>query len=358
LDTLFGKTDGLKSHQAKALRGLYQRRVPANAFLSAPLARTLTELSASTGRRIGLMINRTGTIEHVIVGDAHRIFLPDLGARRAGASRFRGVRLILSNLRPDGLSEDDLTDLSLLQLDMVATVQVDEKGQPSLIQYAYLLPPRAGKNDMWAVEEVRSVHDWTDNFTDFITDLEAQFTKALRLQTVEGAERIILVGLTLGKEEAARRSLMELERLAHTAGLEVVDTVLQKRAKLDGRTCIGSGKLQELLVRSMHLRVDGLAFDRELSPSQLRNIATVTDLKVLDRTQLILDIFAQRAISREGKLQVEIAQLRYCMPRLALMPTAMSRLTGGIGGRGPGETKLEMNRRRAQERLTRLERQL
>ena len=151
---------------------------------------------------------------------------------------------------------------------------------------------------------------------------------------------------------------MELERLAHTAGLEVVDTTLQKRPKLDGRTCIGSGKLQQLLVRSMHLHVDALAFDRELSPSQLRNIATATDLKVLDRTQLILDIFAQRATSREGKLQVELAQLRYRMPRLKLMPTAMSRLTGGIGGRGPGETKLEINRRRAQERLTRLERQL
>lgn len=358
LEPLFGKTDGLKSHQSKALRALYRRRVPANSFVSAPLARSLTELSANTGRRIGLLISRQGNIESVIVGDAHRIFLPDLGARRAGAARFRGVRLILSNLRPDGLSEDDLTDLALLQLDMVATIHVAEQGLPGRIDYGYLLPPQSGGHAMWRTEQIPSVHDWTDDFTAFITDLESQFTRALRLQKVEGTERIILVGITLGNPRAARQSLVELERLAQTAGLSVVDTVLQKRAKLDGRTCIGSGKLQDLLVRSMHLHVDALAFDRELSPSQLRNIATATDLKVLDRTQLILDIFAQRATSREGKLQVELAQLRYRMPRLALMPTAMSRLTGGIGGRGPGETKLEINRRRAQERLTSLERQL
>jgi GTP-binding protein HflX len=140
--------------------------------------------------------------------------------------------------------------------------------------------------------------------------------------------------------------------------LRVLDAVLQKRTRLDGRTCVGKGKLQELIIRSMHLGAEALIFDRELSPSQLRNIAVRTDLKVLDRTQLILDIFAQHATSGEGKLQVELAQLRYRMPRLAAMSTAMSRLTGGIGGRGPGETKLEINRRRAQERLTRLERQL
>ena len=191
----------------------------------------------------------------------------------------------------------------------------------------------------------------------FIADLEEQFRKSQQLQSTDSGQRAILVEITLSDRKRAPR-LAELERLAETAGLCVVDTVLQNRAKLDGRTCIGRGKLQQLIIRSMHLNVEVLIFDRELSPSQLRNIATTTELNVLDRTQLILDIFAQHAQTREGKLQVELAQLRYRMPRLKLMPTAMSRLTGGIGGRGPGETKLEINKRRAQERLTRLEREL
>ncbi len=272
MEQLHGNTQGLKPHHAKALRALYQRRVDRTQYVSPQLARSLTELSRETGRRLGLLLDRAGRVEFVLVGDAHRVHLPDLWPRRAGASRFRGVRLLLTQLRPEGLTEDDLTDLALLQLDAVATVRVLSDGLPGEI--------------------------------------------------------------------------------------EVVDRVLQRRRQLDGRTVMGEGKLQELIIRSMHLGAECLILDRELSPSQLRNVATLTDMKVLDRTQLILDIFAQHAHSREGKLQVELAQLRYRMPRLALMPTAMSRLTGGIGGRGPGETKLEINRRRAQERVTRLEREL
>ena len=211
---------------------------------------------------------------------------------------------------------------------------------------------------MWRVESIDSVHEWDDDWHAFITDLEAQFARSPQVKRVENSASAILVGLTLDNPRGARRSLDELARLAQTAGLRVLDTVLSKRSEIDGRTCVGSGKLQEILLRSMHLGANTLIFDRELSPSQLRNIAETTELKVLDRTQLILDIFAQHAKSREGKLQVELAQLRYRMPRLAIMPTAMSRLTGGVGGRGPGETKLEINSRRARERQTRLEHEL
>jgi len=294
----------------------------------------------------------------VVVGEAHRVFLPDLGPRRAGAARFRGVRLIHTSLRPDGLSEDDLTDLSLLQLDAIATIHVADGGLPGAVQLAHLLPPAPGADTPWRRIDLPSTSAWTEDWTAFIADLEAQFARSPQLQRVDGAQKAILVGLTLSDPRRARRGLNELERLAETAGLQVVDVILQRRDEIDGRTYIGKGKLQELIVRSMHLGADALIFDRELSPSQLRNIAQETELSVLDRTQLILDIFAQRATTREGKLQVELAQLRYRMPRLAIMPTAMSRLTGGIGGRGPGETKLEINRRRAQERLTSLERQL
>ncbi len=331
--------------------------MPGDAFLTPQIARMLTELSHDTGRRIGLLVDRRGWIDKVVLGDAHRIFLPDLGPRRAGAARFRGVRLIHTSLRPTGLTEDDLTDLALLQLDAVITVHAQPDGLPGAIQYAYLLPPDASEKP-WQVEHVPSVHGWDQDWSAFITDLEAQFARSPQLEKVAGRQKAILVGITLGKPREARRSLRELERLADTAGLKVIDVHLQNRDQLDGKTCIGKGKLQELIVRSMHLGAEVLIFDRELSPSQLRNIAETTDLHVLDRTQLILDIFAQHAQSREGKLQVELAQLRYRMPRLAIMPTAMSRLTGGIGGRGPGETKLEINKRRAQERVTRLEREL
>jgi len=362
LDQLFGNTTGLKPNQARGLRALYRRRVDRHQFVSPTLARALTELSRVTRRRIGLLVDRRGAIDKVIVGDAHRVFLPDLGARRAGAARFRGLRLVLSNLGPEGLTEDDLTDLALLQLDAVISIRVLDDGLPGEVQYAYLLPPSDdGEGDsgpVHRVEKIRNVHEWSDDWDAFITDLESQFTRSPQLQRIGDRPAVIIVGITLGDPRRAERSLDELERLADTAGLLVVDRVLQNRDKLDGRTCVGKGKLQELIIRSMHLHAEALVFDRELSPSQLRNIASATDLKVLDRTQLILDIFAQHAASREGKLQVELAQLRYRMPRLAIMPTAMSRLTGGIGGRGPGETKLEINRRRAQERVTRLERQL
>lgn len=306
-----------------------------------------------------MLIDRSGDITHVLVGDAHRVQIPDLGARRAGKSRFRGQRLIHGQLRGEGLTDEDLTDLSLLQLDAVATIAVGNDGLPGAVSWAHLLPPDpASEGASWRIESVRSPSDWTDDFSEFIADLEAQFARSPHLRRVDGRPGCLLVGATLGQPARARTGLAELARLAETAGLQVLDQVLTKRDAADGRTYIGSGKLQEILLRSMHLGADVLVFDRELAPSQLRNIAEATELKVLDRTQLILDIFSQHAESREGKLQVELAQLRYRMPRLAIMPTAMSRLTGGVGGRGPGETKLEINSRRARDRQTRIEREL
>jgi GTPase len=324
--------------------------------LSPEFARRMTEISRQANRQVGVMVDRLGVVEVVIVGDAHQLFIPDLGRSRAGAGRFRGLRLIHTHLRSEGLTKDDLTDLTLLRLDAVVMVQAGADGLPGEVEYGYLLPP--GSAEMWRVEKRPSVHAWDEDFGLFIRDLEGQFGDSAKVRRVEGQEAAVLVSVTTGDARVARLSLDELERLAHTAGLAIADKVLQVRRELDGRTLVGQGKLKELLLRCMHSGAEVLIFDQELSPSQLRNIATETDLKVLDRTQLILDIFAKRASTREGKLQVELAQLRYRKPRLALMPTAMSRLTGGIGGRGPGETKLEINRRRADERETRIEKLL
>ena len=174
-----------------------------------------------------------------------------------------------------------------------------------------------------------------------------------------GHERAILVGVTTGDIEEAEESLAELSELALSANVAVLDTVLQRRPQIDARTVLGKGKLDDLLIRSMRLGADILVFDTELTPAQVRSLSDATELKVIDRSQLILDIFAQRARSREGKLQVELAQLKYLLPRLVIGQTsAFSRLAGGIGGRGPGETKLETDRRRVRDRIAHLERQV
>jgi GTPase len=332
--------------------------VPQDNWIDPDTAKRLCTLSRECGRQLGLLISRRGEIQTVIVGDAHQIFIPELGRARGGKSRFRGLRLVLTQLRGEGITKDNLTDLSLLRLDAVVALQADSNGQPGALEMAYLLPPTNDGGPMWEVEKRKSIHGWDTNFLTWIQDLETQFNTVLSGAKDEGRERAVLIGVTTRGKKEALLSIAELERLAHTAGIQVVDRVLQGRSRPDPRRFVGKGKLQDALLRCMHLGAEILIFDGELTPSQLRNIATDTELKILDRTQLILDIFSIRAQTREGKLQVELAQLRYRKPRLAIMSTAMSRLTGGIGGRGPGETKLEINRRRADERQKRVEKQL
>jgi len=316
-------------------------------------------MSRALNRQLGILIDRRGRVTHVIVGDAHQLFIPDLKRHRAGTSRFRGIRLVHTHLRGEGLSEDDLTDLSLLRLDAIVVIQAKVDGLPGFVEVGTIRPDASVDDEKpWQIERRKDLQAWDTNFLAFIEELEGQISTTATVQKVPGAEGAIVIGVATGRLDGAEDSLDELERLAHTAGLNVLDRFLQRRKKADHKYVIGKGKLQQILVRAMQLDAEVLIFDSELAPSQLRNIATDTELKVVDRTSLILDIFSQRATTREGKLQVELAQLRYRKPRLALMPTAMSRLTGGIGGRGPGETKLEINRRRADERQNRLEKQL
>jgi GTP-binding protein HflX len=197
------------------------------------------------------------------------------------------------------------------------------------------------------------------DFVDFITELENDFArKRGELYRADRRERAILVGVTTGSVEEEKERLLELAELARVSDVVVLDTIVQRRQKLDPRYLVGKGKIEELVIRSLQEGADLIIFDQTLQPAQVRAISAATDLKILDRTQLILDIFARRAQSREGKLQVELAQLRYLLPRLTEMDTALSRLTGGIGGRGPGETKLEMDRRRVRDRIARLQNEI
>src|SRR5947208_5623226 len=209
--------------------------------------------------------------------------------------------------------------------------------------------------DLYNLAEAPSLYELEFDAQGQIAALEQEMARVAPVRAVGVAGRAMLVGVNTGDRTAAEASLQELQELARTADVQVLDVILQARREIDPRTLIGEGKLQDILVRSMAVGADLLVFDRNLSPSQARHISEATSLKILDRTQLILDIFAQRAQSADGKLQVELAQLKYLLPRLVGRDDSLSRLGGGIGGRGPGETKLEVDRRRARDRIAVLE---
>jgi len=323
-------------------------------LVSAELARYLCEVSREVGRQLGVLLNRRGEIEHVIVGDAKQLTLPDIGRARAGPSRLRGLRLVHTHLKDEPLTRDDLTDLVLLRLDVVAALVAREDGLPGRVYLATLLPFREGAA-LYRQEQAESLTELQFDAHQSALALEQELARAAPTKVVGSAGRAILVGINTGRREQAESSMLELRELARTARLDVLDVILQSRHALDPRTIVGEGKLQDILIRSMALEADLLVFDHNLSPSQARHIGEVTALKILDRTQLILDIFAQRAQSADGKLQVELAQLRYRLPRLVGKDDSLSRLAGGIGGRGPGETKLEVDRRRVRDRISHLE---
>ncbi|MBI5497982.1 MAG: GTPase HflX [Deltaproteobacteria bacterium] len=366
MHTVHGNTHGLKPSQTRALEKLYARRVDPAQLVSPELARTVTELVHELRRPLGLLIDRGGRVEAVVLGtEQRRIYLPDIGRARAGLARLRGVRLVAAF--PGGpiaqLPRDLLTDLQKLQLDAVAALGVDPAGLPGTLAWAQLLPRSDPSGERYRLHEEPSVHGLRLDFQEFVRALEDELTR----ETVDAREarsgavrqdRAVLVGVYDTVRGEAEASMMELRELARSAGVTVVDVVMQFRRLVDPRTVLGRGKLEEVVLGALQHGADIIVFDRDLSPSQLNAITQETELKVLDRTMLILDIFAQRARTTDGKLQVELAQLKYSLPRLAQRQTGMSRLTGGIGGRGPGETRLEIDRRRAKDRVNRLEKQL
>ena len=356
---LFGNTAGLTSSHRTALERIYRRRVPSDRIVSPELARALTEASAATGRQVGVLVHRSGTVEHVIVGDAHKLMLPDIGRLRAAEGRFRALRLVHTHLRGEALTRDDLVDLTRLRLDVVAAIHVRPDGGVGDVYWAHLVPENPSGR-MWREEGPLPLHRVDEDFLAMIRAVEDEFARAARASSRVGRDgRAVLVHVSdKRRAHLIEDSLRELRELARTAGVEVVDEVAQIRDPVDPRFVLGKGKLDEVMLRAMQRDADVLIYDRNLAPAQASSISAVTDLKVIDRTQLILDIFAQRAETRDGKLQVELAQLKYMLPRLGQRDDALSRLTGGIGGRGPGETKLEIAGRRARDRITHLEAQL
>jgi GTP-binding protein HflX len=358
ISELYGQTYGLKANQIRRLENLYKRKVPRSALVSQDFARRLCELSVEIGRQVGALVSRAGRVEYVAIGDAFGIELPDFKRVRAGAGRFRGLRFIHTHLRDEGLTRDNLTDLQLLRLDAVVALTPDERGVPKLAHYASLRPPN-DSNELVQHYESRPPSQLDFDFIEWIEDLEARFGAAQRgIATTSAKEKAILVSVSCGPDPDVEERIEEMRELARTAGVEILDVVRQRRPKPDPNYVIGKGKLQDLVLRAWQRGAELVIFDRNLTPSQVRHVADLVETRIVDRSQLILDIFAQHAKSAEGRLQVELAQLRYRLPLLVGRGESMSRLAGGIGGRGPGETKLEVDRRRVRDRIKHLDRSL
>ncbi len=353
---LYGHHEDLKPRQRKLIQRLYRRRSLPEEVISQELARQLSLLSIDCGRQLGLLIDRMGRVEMVIVGDSLAITIPSLHRYRLGHGRLRGLRCIHTGFGPGILNREDITDLTMLRLDLMAVIKIDSVGLPEKIEIAHLLPE--SKTSGHTILPPTTIEQMELNCLELFHTLESSAATGFTHKTSDrDIQRAIIISVGPNAVKVLEQSVTEMTELAETAQITVVDSFTQQR-KLNPHTAIGSGKLKEIIISSMEQDVDLLIFDHDLSPTQVNNLSRQTDLKVIDRTLLILDIFARRALSREGKLKVELAQLKYRLPRISDKTTALSRLTGGIGGRGPGETTLEIDRRRIRDRIAKLEKRL
>ena len=350
---------GLKSSTRQRIERLYRRKIPSYQVVSPEVARDLARLSFECGRQVGLLLARDGSVEAVLVGGPRSLFIPDLPKSRGGRWRLRGLRLVHTHLQEEPLSQEDLMDLVFLRLDCLAAIRVDPHGGATQLEVAHILPANDRDQPGWRILPPTPCYEPDLDFPSLVQALEDELERnRLAIPAASPEDRAILVSVTTADRETAGKSMAELIELARTSGIAAVDTIIQRQRQINSKYLIGKGKLGEIVLRALQCGVDLLIFDQDLNPSQVRSLTDTTELRVIDRTQLILDIFARRAQSREGKIQVEMAQLKYLLPRLGMKDDALSRLTGGIGARGPGETTLEINRRRIKDRITHLENQL
>lgn len=337
---------------------LYRRRIPPEKVVTLDVARECADLTFETRRQIGLIVNRQGQIESVIIGNGHELVIPNLSRTRSGLRLLRGVRLVHTHLKNQPLTQDDLTDLALLRLDLIMALGVGKSGGLQDVYVAHNVP-----NSTHAQAYVQlapcAFGSFHLNCQEFIQSLEQDILKGCQVSREDIREgRALLVSVGIGHMAFQQERIDELQELVRAQDVEVLGCVTQRPAAIHPKYVVGSGKMKELAIQALQSGADTLIFDQDLTPAQVRGISEITDLRVLDRSQVILDIFAKRAHSHIGNIQVELAQLRYRLPRLAQSSTAFSRLAGGIGTRGPGETKLETDRRRIRERIQHLERDL
>lgn len=356
-----GNLTGLKPQQKKDLDRLFERKVNPDMLVSPEFAKALCAVSLETGRQVGALIDRKGHVFDIFVGDAKGLEISDFGRYRAGRSRLRGLRLIHTHLNGKPLNNDDLTDLALLRLDAIAAIEVLPSGLPGKAFIAHLLPFRTNGKICEELPPV-SVYDIGKDFRYFIEELEAEIEYSIRAsETDDNEKRAILIHVCRQNLDRAAESIKELQSLAEAAGVTVVESIIQKRREIDPKYVMGKGKIKELFITSLEKNANLIVFDGQLSASQMQAVSDAAEIDVIDRTQLILDIFASRAVTREGRLQVKLAQLRYSLPRIVIKDDFLSRITGGTGGmrsKGPGETKMEILRRRIRDSIVSMEKEL
>ncbi len=356
---LYGKTKGLTQAQEKELLRLYRRKIPSKKIATWELAKQMAQVSAKMDRNVGVMIDRKGYIEAVTVGTNYDIDFPMLTRLRAASTRLSGYRVLFTKLSTDRFSKKERNMLYDRRLDMMGALQISKHGRPDGFLLANLHPEPSGLDSI-VEENYASFLDVDIPFDEWVENLEREFQTIIQAAYVFDTQTKAVLCYVQTKENrhTLDEEILETRELSRTAGLTIVKTVFQIRDRPDPKYFFGKGKAKDLVQEVISHSADMLLFHQDLTPTQFRILGDFTDLPVIDRTQLILDIFAQRAKTHEGKLQVELAQLQYTLPRLREKNTQMSRLVGGIGGRGPGETKLEIHRRRANSKIAKLNREL
>ncbi|HAE06511.1 GTPase HflX [Richelia intracellularis] len=384
METIFGNLQGLKSNQLKQLQRLYHQRVPYKRIITHEFAQRLAAISANINQIVCVYLNRRGQVIRVGVGSLKQTQIPLQELPRYGAGRLSGIRCITTHMKSEFPNDIVINVMALQRLDVLVVLSLTKSGftrrgggatgyvketylahlipqdAHALITSSYSL--QAGTSNIpypnWSLSPAMSLDVMgKQDFISLVEGLEAEFRREFTAQEVNNNERVIIVGVMTGRisNHSFEDTLAELARLVDTAGGYVLHTMWQKRSLIHPQTVVGEGKVNEIALTAQTLGANLVVFDRDLSPAQVRNLEARIGLRVVDRTEIILDIFAQRAQSGAGKLQVELAQLEYILPRLAGRGEAMSRLGGGIGTRGPGETKLETERRAIKRRIARLQ---
>lgn len=345
-----GNTKHLRHADLKALEKLFHRPIDKNELVSFQLAQEIYEIAKRLRRRVGVLISREGKILEVFVGEFQILYLPDLGRFRLDEKRLRRMRLVFSDLSKSAevaeIPTDIITDLEKLRLD--AVISVKEVPGRMIAAYSYLKSNQASPKI-----QIKNLSTHELDFQEFVQEIEDGLELIQQRKTIIKNQAIV-VHVSTKPQQEIDDSILELKELARTAGINIIETIHQKKQP-EPKSVLGTGKLEEVVLTALRLGVEIIIFDMELRPGQWRIITNATELKVIDRSMLILDIFAQRAKTSEGALQVELAQLKYNLPKLVEKDAGLSRLSGGIGGRGPGETKLEIGRRRIKEKIAVLE---
>ncbi len=369
IETVYGNLQGLKSSQLKQLQRLYHQRLPGDRITTSEFAQRLAAISTEIAQPVCTYINRRGQVLRVGVGNPRQTQIPAAELPRYGAERLCGIRCVATQLKQDPPGESALTAMAMQRLDALVMLPLTGGGferrgggATGYIKGGYLahLVPHPEAN--WTVSPILNLDEIAEqDLIELVEGLEAEFRREYTAQQVDrDHDQVLVVGLLTDNrsQQAFKDGLAEIGRLVETAGGEVLQTLKQKRPRPHPQTVVGEGKVQEIALTAQTIGASLVVFDRDLSPTQVRNLEALIGVRVVDRTEVILDIFAQRAQSGAGKLQVELAQLEYRLPRLSGRGQAMSRLGGGIGTRGPGETKLETERRSIQRRITRLQQQV